>query len=168
MGTVYRKTFTKPIPAGADIIERPGEQQSRWRNANRKLSSAKVTTDRDRVPHIRVESGTFFANDRDSSGIVVAQPTGCHAEKPLLWSGNPRGSGPALTHGVGERLELGMTTSVWVAELPRNPGDPGYPVERPRCRTSAGKQNRLGQRLWKVGDTGLEPVTSCVSSRPSP
>jgi len=34
MGTVYRKTFTKPLPAGAKIIVRKGERFAKWKPAN--------------------------------------------------------------------------------------------------------------------------------------
>jgi hypothetical protein len=33
MGTVYKKTFTKPLPAGAKIIVRKGQQLAEWIDA---------------------------------------------------------------------------------------------------------------------------------------
>jgi hypothetical protein len=31
MGTVYRKTFTKPLPPGAELFTRKGQQLARWK-----------------------------------------------------------------------------------------------------------------------------------------
>ncbi len=32
MGTVYRKTFTKPVPAGAETFTRKGQRFARWKD----------------------------------------------------------------------------------------------------------------------------------------
>ena len=80
MGTVYRKSITRPLPLGAEIIIRKGESLARWRNAKGKTRTAPVTTGQDGTERIRVESGTFIAKYRDGSGIVVETPTGCRTE----------------------------------------------------------------------------------------
>jgi len=36
MGAVYRKSFTKPLPADAEIITRKGERLARWRDGKGK------------------------------------------------------------------------------------------------------------------------------------
>lgn len=34
MGTVFKKTFTKPMPAGAEIFIRKGQRFARWLDAS--------------------------------------------------------------------------------------------------------------------------------------
>jgi integrase len=80
MGTVYRKTFTKPLPGGAEIITRQGVRYARWRAAKGKLRTAPLTVGNDGAERIRVESGTFIAKYRDGHGLVVEIPTGCRTE----------------------------------------------------------------------------------------
>jgi hypothetical protein len=41
---VFKKTFTKPLPMGADIITRKGEWLARWKNAKGKARTALFTT----------------------------------------------------------------------------------------------------------------------------
>ena len=31
MGSVFKKCYTKPMPAGAEVVVRKGEQLARWR-----------------------------------------------------------------------------------------------------------------------------------------
>src|SRR6516165_8160212 len=77
MGSVYRKSFTKPLPADAEIITRKGEKLVRWRDTKGKTRTAPLTDAGDRV---RIESGTWYAKLRDGNGIVVEVPTGCRTE----------------------------------------------------------------------------------------
>jgi hypothetical protein len=44
MGTVYRKTATKPLPAGAKMITRKGERLGEWTDTKGKRRTAPVTT----------------------------------------------------------------------------------------------------------------------------
>ena len=77
MGSVYRKSYTKPIPKGAEFIVRQGVRLARWKDASGKSRTAPVTTGQDGTERIRIESGTFIAKYRDGDGIVVEAPTGC-------------------------------------------------------------------------------------------
>jgi hypothetical protein len=43
MGTVYRKSATKPLPAGARIIVRKGQRFAEWFDAKEKRRTAPVT-----------------------------------------------------------------------------------------------------------------------------
>ena len=43
MGTVYCKTATKPLPAGARIIVREGRRLAQWEDAKGKARKAPVT-----------------------------------------------------------------------------------------------------------------------------
>ena len=67
MGTVYKETFTKPLPAGAKIIVRKGQRLAEWKDAKGKTRTAPLTAAGDRIA---VEAGTYTAKYRDGSGIV--------------------------------------------------------------------------------------------------
>src|SRR5215469_3585927 len=78
MGTVYRKTFTKPLPAGAEIFVRKGEQLARWKDAKGKARTAPmVGADAADPNRIIVTAGTYTAKYRDGNGLVVEVSTGC-------------------------------------------------------------------------------------------
>jgi transcriptional regulator with XRE-family HTH domain len=80
MGTVYRKSYTKPLPDGADVVTRQGVRLARWRDAKGKTRTAPITTGQNGADRIRVESGTFIAKYRHGNGHVVEEPTGCRTE----------------------------------------------------------------------------------------
>ncbi len=67
MGTVYKETFTKPLPAGAKIIVRKGRRLAEWKDAKGKTRTAPLTAAGDRIA---VEAGTYTAKYRDGSGLV--------------------------------------------------------------------------------------------------
>ena len=77
MGTVYRETFTKPLPTGAKIIVRKGQRLAQWQDAKGKTRTAPLTAAGDRIT---VEAGTYSAKYRDGSGIVRKVATGCRDE----------------------------------------------------------------------------------------
>ena len=80
MGSVFKKTVTRPFPPGAEIITRKGVRLARWRDARGKIRTAPVTVNKDGIDRIREESSTYFARHRNGDGIVVETPTGCHDE----------------------------------------------------------------------------------------
>ena len=47
MGTVFKKTATKPLPAGAKIIVRKGQRLAEWIDAKGKRRTAPVTVGKD-------------------------------------------------------------------------------------------------------------------------
>src|SRR5262245_22820026 len=80
MGSVYRKTVTKPMPAGAELFTRNGEQFARWRDAKGKSRIAGVTTGREGQPRIVLTAQTYLAKYRDGQGITREVATGCRDE----------------------------------------------------------------------------------------
>lgn len=101
MGTVFRKTITRPLPAGAELFEKSRkptvaeraenpdlrevvERFARWRDKKRRLHVAPVTTGNDGTLRLSVESGTFVAKYRDGEGIVRTVPTGARTEAGAL------------------------------------------------------------------------------------
>src|SRR5258707_333453 len=80
MGSVFKKTVTRPLPPGAETIVRQGVKLARWRDGKGKLKTAPLTIGRDGTGRIRDESGTYFARYRDGNNVVIEAPTGCRDE----------------------------------------------------------------------------------------
>ena len=79
MGTVYKETFTKPLPAGAKIIVRKGQRLAQWQDAKGKTPNG--TAHRGRGSDRPCDyAGTYTAKYRDGSGIVRKVATGCRDE----------------------------------------------------------------------------------------
>jgi len=80
MGTVFRKTYTKPMPAEAELFARKGQRFARWKDSKNKTRTAPVTVGNDGTDRLVLESPFFVAKYRDGSGIVREVPTGCRDE----------------------------------------------------------------------------------------
>ena len=80
MGTVYKKTVTKALPAGARIIVREGRRLAQWKDAKGKTRTAPVTSGKDGAGRIVITARTYTAKLRDGSGIVREVATGCRDE----------------------------------------------------------------------------------------
>src|SRR6516225_2630415 len=81
MGAVYRKTVTKPMPEGAEVFTRKGQQFARWRDASGKSRTAEMTNGRDGQPRIVLTARTYTAKYRDGQDIVREVATGCRDEQ---------------------------------------------------------------------------------------
>ena len=44
MGSVFRKTVTRPLPQGAELFTKAGEQFARWKPAKGKTRTGMMTT----------------------------------------------------------------------------------------------------------------------------
>ena len=77
MGTVYRKTVTKPLPTGAKIIVRNGQRLAEWKPAEGKSRTAPVTVGKDGTDRLVITVRTWTAKYRDGNDIVQEVPTGC-------------------------------------------------------------------------------------------
>ena len=77
MGTVYKKTFTKPLPADTEVFLRKDKRFARWKDARGKTKTALLTTGRDGADRIVVTARTYTAKYRDGLGVVREQATGC-------------------------------------------------------------------------------------------
>ena len=80
MGSVFRKTATKPLPTGAKIIVRKGKELAEWVDGKGKRRTAPVTKGRDGSTRIVITARTYTAKFRDGSGIVREVATGCRDE----------------------------------------------------------------------------------------
>ena len=80
MGTVYKKTACRPLPKGAELFTKQGQQFARWKPLKGKTRTAPVTAGQDGTNRIVVTSGTYVAKFRDGSGLVCKVSTGCRDE----------------------------------------------------------------------------------------
>ena len=65
MGTVFKKTVTRPLPKGAELFTKNGQSFARWKPAKGKTRTAKVTTGADGSTRILDEAGTYLAKFRN-------------------------------------------------------------------------------------------------------
>jgi len=77
MGSLRKKTFTKPLPRNAELITKNGQQFAKWRDGNGKKKTAAVTIGQDGSQRIVVESPFWLAKFRDGVGVVKERSTGC-------------------------------------------------------------------------------------------
>src|SRR4051812_39947830 len=78
MGFLIRKSFTKPLPAGAEIITKAGRPHARWKDRHGRTRTAPLTEDGTRLS---CAARTWTARYRDADGRLVEEPTGCKDEQ---------------------------------------------------------------------------------------
>jgi multidrug resistance efflux pump len=77
MGSLRKKTATKPLPNGAELFERKGQTFVRWLDSQGRKKTAATTTGKDGSLRIVIEAGTYTAKFRAADGTVREVPTGC-------------------------------------------------------------------------------------------
>ena len=80
MGTVFKKTFTKPLPLNAEVFTSKGETFAKVKPPKGRTVTYPVTTGKNGSQRILVETGTYVAKYRDGSGLVQTVSTGCRDE----------------------------------------------------------------------------------------
>jgi hypothetical protein len=77
MATVYRRSYTMPMPKDVEIIERNGETLAQWTDAKgRKHTELTTVGHKGQLKVIRY-APTFWAQYRDADGRMVVESTGC-------------------------------------------------------------------------------------------
>ena len=76
MGTVFKPIVTRPLPAGAEVVEQDGKRVARWTSPRNGVRTAEVRTT-PRGDCTAIESGKYLARYRDGQGEVRTVPTGC-------------------------------------------------------------------------------------------
>ncbi len=71
MGAVFKKSYTKPVPAGAEPFTRKGERFARWKDRRGKTRTAPLTVREDGAECITLESPVYVAKYRDGGGVVA-------------------------------------------------------------------------------------------------
>ncbi|MFO0878015.1 MAG: tyrosine-type recombinase/integrase [Gemmataceae bacterium] len=77
MGTVFKKQFTRPLPADATITTRKGETIARWRDGHGKVRIAPVTRGKDGSDRIRLETEVFYGRFRNGNDLIEERSTEC-------------------------------------------------------------------------------------------
>ena len=80
MGTVYKKSYTRTLPADAERFTRKGIEYARWKDRTGKPQTGRITTGKDGSVRVLVETATYTAKYRDGSGIVREEATGCRSK----------------------------------------------------------------------------------------
>ena len=80
MGSIFKKTITRPMPLDAEIIERKGERLARWRIRG-KVRTAPITTGEDGSIRVVTESETYYAKFRNGEGHLDVVATKCRDEQ---------------------------------------------------------------------------------------
>ena len=73
MGSVFKKQFTKPLPAGAERFTRKGIEHAKWRGKDGQWRTGRVAGE----GRVAIEAETFTGKYRDGAGIVREVSTGC-------------------------------------------------------------------------------------------
>jgi len=81
MATVFRKTYTQPLPKGTEIVERRGKKVAMWRDKRGRKHYDDITTGRNGQIKIIRQSPTWMAQYRDADGEVAVVSTGCRDEQ---------------------------------------------------------------------------------------
>lgn len=83
MGSIFKPTFTKPLPEGAEVFTRKGERFARWIDSKGRKRLAKVVVPSKGkyagLTRILVQSTRYVARYRDARGVHVV-PTECRDE----------------------------------------------------------------------------------------
>jgi len=81
MATIFRKTYTQPLPKGAEIVERRGRKVALWLDRRGRKHYEQITAGREGQTKIIRESPTWMAQYRDASGRKLVVSTGCRDEQ---------------------------------------------------------------------------------------
>ena len=84
MGTVFKRTSTKPLPANVELFVRKGQLFAKWQDAKGRTRTAAVTVPSEGnyagQERLIVETPTYYADYRDGSGHLQRVATGCKDE----------------------------------------------------------------------------------------
>ncbi len=81
MASMFRKTYTQPLPKHAEIVERRGRQMVMWIDRRGRKQYDEITTGRQGQIKIIRESPTWFVRYRDADGLEQIKSTGCKDEQ---------------------------------------------------------------------------------------
>jgi len=81
MATIFRKTYTQPLPKHCQIVQRRGRPMAMWIDRRGRRQYDQVTTGRQGQIKIIRESPTWFARYRDADGVERIESTGCRDEQ---------------------------------------------------------------------------------------
>jgi hypothetical protein len=110
MGSVYRKSVTRPLPAGAELFTKGSVRFARWKPIGERARTAKVIEGADGSRRVRTEAATFTAKYRDGEGVIREVATGCRDEDAAR---------PALSQLERSQFN-GLPGGTWRSETQQN------------------------------------------------
>jgi hypothetical protein len=81
VGSVFKKTYTKPLPAGAELLTRKGQRFARWKDKKGRTRTAPLTQGKEGTDRLLLESPYYVAQYRDGAGRLQIAPTHCRDEQ---------------------------------------------------------------------------------------
>jgi integrase len=81
MATIYRKTYTQPLPQNTRIVERNGNKMAMWIDAKGKKHFDEITTGKKGQIKIIRYAPVYIAQYRDADGQMIYESTGCRDEQ---------------------------------------------------------------------------------------
>jgi hypothetical protein len=122
MGSVFQKTFTRPVPKGAEIVRRGNRRIARWK-IGPKWTEAEVIVLGDGREVVHVHSKTYYAKYRDANGTVILHATGC----------KDKSAAERVLHHLEvavERIKSGVVTAEEVHRAERMSDGVGIHIDR--------------------------------------
>ena len=173
MGTVYRETYTKPLPTDAELFTRKGAHFARWPDNRGRKRTAKVTTT-NAGDRLLLEAGTYTAKYRDGSGLVRKVTTGCRtldAAKAVLVELETRadkvrsGKWTAAEDAVLDHHEtpIGQHVAAYVDHLQTKRGKGAKPKVSPKHRANV--EHNLYRIIADCGFKRLRDVNRSAVER---
>ena len=80
MATIFRKTYTQPLPKDCEIVERQGRPMALWRDRQGRKHYDEITTGQEGQTKIIRYSPTWLAKYRDAHGDLATVSTNCRDE----------------------------------------------------------------------------------------
>jgi integrase len=77
MGSIFRKTITREVPASAKLVEKDGKTFAEWKGKGDHKQREEVVTLSDGRKAVRVQTDTYFAKYRNGDGDIVTVTTEC-------------------------------------------------------------------------------------------
>src|SRR5262245_2580034 len=81
MAFLLKKSWTAPLPRGAEIVMIDGVRMARWRLRNGQPRTAEVLDGADGRPRIRGQTKAFTLRYCDPNGVWRERPTKCRDER---------------------------------------------------------------------------------------
>ena len=78
MANLFRKTYTRALPEGAEVFARRGKELARWTDGRGRTQTAQLSPD---WQGVIVESPVWYARYRDADGVEQRKSTGCRDEQ---------------------------------------------------------------------------------------
>ena len=122
MASIFRRTYTRPIPPGAEIVTRKGERRARWKDKRGRTKTAPLSED---GREIVLEYRSWYSCYEGANGrrITVKGFPDCEATEQLAKNKEALAARIKTHHTTVDLDQVGKPLSqaldAWVADLTR-------------------------------------------------